>query len=132
MIQTTLEAVAGWQQFVSPAEVVAAAVALVIGWFGTELLKRITQLVLRKYLPAWVWVGLGFAITFGIARGIWPATGLFPHPWVAALTVAVASPTIYAALIWALRRAGLGGLASIITGNRRKKNRTPRIERRRW
>lgn len=118
MIQQTIE-LAGWQQFISPAEVTAIGVALVIGWAGTEMLKRIAQQVRKQDEPGWVWAWLGFAVTFVAAMATWPKAGVFPHPTAAAMAVALAAPSLYAIVIYALRRTGFQGVASILTGNKR-------------
>ncbi len=133
MIQQTIE-LAGWQQFISAAEVTAAVVALVVGWAGTEALKRMVLALGLRDAPAWVYPLLAFLLTLTAATGAWPVQGLYPHPYLAGLALAVASPTLYTALIWLLRRAGLDGLASAITGNRRRADRGgPRgMERRGW
>lgn len=122
MIQQTID-LAGWQQFVSAAEVTAAVVALIIGWAGTEALKRLAQALGRHTAPAWVYPLTAFLLTLTASVGAWPVGGRFPHPWIAGLALAAAAPTIYTTLIWGLRRAGLDGLASAITGNRRRADR---------
>lgn len=122
MIQETIQGtiqLAGWQQFITSAEVTASVVALALGWAGTEALKRLGQAIKRSDAPAWVYRVLAFTLTLSAALVGWPEEGVLPHPMLAGLVLATAAPTVYAVVIWLLRRAGMHELASIITGNRR-------------
>ncbi len=122
MIQQIIES-QGWQQFISAGEVTAVVAALLTGWGLTETLKRIAYQAGGRVAPGWVWPALGFLVTLAAAVMGWPANGIFPHRWIAAIAIAASSPTIYWALIFTLRRLGYGGLASKITGNRRERPR---------
>lgn len=108
-------------QFLSQAEWYAGLYALLAGWFITEAVKRIVR-------RSWKWITkpgafplIGFVITFAAAVYLWPRTGIFPHPYLAAALLAAAAPAIYKAVIFFLRRAGFGEIANIITGERRAK-----------
>lgn len=132
MIQQTID-LAGWQQFITAAEVTAAVMALLIGWGLTEIIKRIVYLAGRRSAPRWLWPLLGFLVTLASVVHGWPANGVFPHRWLAALAVAATAPALYAGFIWFLRYKGWNGLASAFTGNRRATDKScVRLERRKW
>lgn len=129
MIQQTLEAV-GWSQFISPAEVTTSVVALVIGWAGTEMVKRLTRHLGHWDDPRPLYPAIGFALTLAAALVTWPQSGVFPYPFIAALTLGLSAPTVYALVTYGLRKAGFGGAAGILSGNRRKKVMKVRHDRR--
>lgn len=110
-----------YTQFLSQAEWYAGLYALLAGWFITEAIKRLVRNTWRWVTRPGVFPLVGFCITFAAAVYLWPRTGMFPHPYLAAALIAATAPAIYKAVIFFLRRAGLGGLANIITGERRAK-----------
>lgn len=110
--------------WISAQELYAIIAGLVLGWSGTEAVKRMMRLVSRRS-PAWLYPLLGYLITAAGTYATWPADGKFPHRVIAAMIVGLIAPTIYKLLTAWLRKSGLHWVANAISGERRHRKAKP-------